>query len=346
MTTPTDAPSVRLNPNLIHGVQGGGNEMPPRSPPVVMSLPPPQYRFNFLFEILFGSDDEDDLEPHDPSQEYLPPDFISLFDAQGSDRPERLSAWLPCLPPLARRIHELTVASIPADAKLRGTVQAIEQGMDVTAVNPLYGRSVLHWACMLGHPDLVVLLLSRGADVHVNLPDHQGHSVLGCVHAFRSIAGAAQVIDALLSAGASLDALPHGGSELLYRKDLTVPLIERMLRFGADVDGGGAFETTPLLAGCGSVDWGGASVLLDFHADIHRAGAFGMSVLHNPRIPVWLAEQFYRRGADVNAKDMLGETPLMLAREHGNGPLVRWLIAKGARLDEVCDDAAGVNVQD
>ncbi len=287
---------------------------------------------------LYGSDEEDYLPPHDRDQEYLPDHFLILFDEHGSDRPECLTAWLACLPPLAREMRRLTVAGLGVDTMLAEARRALTApDADVAAIDPHYGRSVLHWAGMLAHPSLVSLLLQHGAEVHVNHVDHHGYSALGCVHAFRSMAGGGDVIDALLTAGASLDTLAHEGAELLYRKDLPVPLVERLLRFGADVDGGGAFETTPLLGGCGSVDWGAASLLLDFHADIHRRGAFGMSVLHNPHIPVWLAEQFYRRGADVNARDMQGDTPLMMARAQGNAPLARWLVSKGAGADHVPD---------
>lgn len=285
-----------------------------------------------------GSDDEDGLPPHDVNDEYLPQEFVILFDGHDGVCPEHPNAWLPCLPPLARELVRLTRAGLGVDAMLASALQAMAApGSDIGAIDTRYGRTVLHWASMLAHPRLVSLLLQHGASVHVNHVDFQDHSVLGCVHAFRSIGGVGDVIDDLLTAGASLDTLRHEGAELLYRKDLPVPLVERLLRFGANVDGGGAYATTPLLSGCGSVDWGAASVLLDFHADVHRIGPFGMSVLHNPRIPVWLAEQFYRRGADVNATDMQGDTPLMLARAHGNAPLVRWLISKGAASGQVAD---------
>jgi ankyrin repeat protein len=330
MTTPTNNATHCFNLTLMPVVHGDVSDMPRQSPPIVMKLPPPQIRFELLFEQLFGADDDDELQAHDESQEYLPSDFMNLFDANDSDRPERLSAWLKHLPPLARELYELTVADIPVDMKLSRAQQAVESGMDIHAIDPVYGRSVLHWAAMLAHPDLVTWLLRNGAVTHLEHEDQQGYSVLGCVHAFRVIAGVAHVIDTLLIAGASLDTLAYEGGELLYRKDLTVPLVEKLLRLGADVNGGGAYASTPLLSGCGSVDWGAASVLLDFGADLHRRGAFGTSVLHNPQIPVWLAEQFYRRGADVNATDLLDDTPLMLARAQGNGPLVRWLIAKGA----------------
>lgn len=63
-----------------------------------------------------------------------------------------------------------------------------------------------------------------------------------------------------------------------------------------------------------------------------------MSPLHYPEIPVWLAAQLQQRGADLNARDLLGETPLMLACAAGNVPLARWLIDAGASTDAVSDE--------
>lgn len=341
MASPVRNTSVRFNLQTVDDADGRGRQGPHPSPPVVMHAPPRQHRLDLLFDLLTDSDD-DQLRVPDASGAYLPSDFIELFDAHGSDRAETPRAWIACLPPLARALHELTLANLPADAMRRAAADKIAQGMDVAAVDPRYGRSVLHWAGMLAHPDLVVWLLGQGAAVHLDLPDHQGYSVMACVHAFRSLAGAPQVIDTLLSAGATLDAFPFKGAELLYRKDLSVAVIRKLLRAGVDADGGGAFESSPLLAGCGSVHWGAASLLLDYDADVHRRGAFGLSVLHNPLLPVWLAEQLHRRGADVNATDMLGETPLMLACAQGNLPLLRWLVSKGARLDAVADDGRSI----
>jgi hypothetical protein len=336
MASPTRSTSLRFNLQVTETVANHDCQGRLSSPPVVMHPPPKQRYIDLLFETLLDSDD-DELRTRDETDDYLHVDFIELFDIHGSDRPERPSAWLPYLPPLSRALHELTLANLPVDDMLR-RAEEVGKGGDITAVDPQYGRSVLHWAGILAHPTLVGWLLRQGAASQLGLTDHHGHCVIGCVHAFRSLPGTSQVIDHLLSGGAGLDKLPYRGAELLYRKDLTTTVIRKLLAAGVDVDGGGAFESTPLIAGCGSVDWGAASLLLEFEANVLRRGAFGMSVLHNPRLPVWLAEQFLRRGADVNAKDMLGETPLMLACAQGNRPLVRWLISKGARADDVAHD--------
>lgn len=264
--------------------------------------------------------------------------FDTLFHDSGSDQPECKSAWLPCLPPLAATLHQLTLADVTGDVRCERALQAIAGGADVCAVDDRYGRTVLHWACLLAHPDLVALLLEHGAATQVDLTDAQGHSPLACVKSLRTEPGAAVVAAHLLSAGASLESLPHGGAELLYLPELDASLTERLLRLGAAVNGGGVYETTPLMTACGRGLWGAASVMLDFGADVRRPGPFHMSVLHNAQLPVWLAEQLHRRGADVNARDLLGETPLMLACRDWNVPFARWLLARGACIDDVSDD--------
>lgn len=341
MTSPTRSTHLSPQPAPAGSGHDAGRRNPPRSPPVLMNPPVRQSHLDMLFETLFSSD-EDELPPHDDADSYVHADFGILFDAYRRPPPECSDAWLPCLPPLARELHEMSRAGQAIDVMLGHAAELLRQGMEVTAVDARYGRSVLHWSCMLAHAELAAWLLRNGAAEQVNHLDHQGQSPLACIQAHRSLPGGAQLIDTLLSAGARLDALPYRGAELLYRRDLPVSLVRRLLQADVDVDGGGAFDSTPLVSGCGSVNWGAASLLLEFDADVLRRGPFGMSVLHNPRLPIWLAEQCHRRGADVNATDMLGETPLMLACAEGSLPLVRWLVSKGARLDAVADDGRTV----
>ncbi len=264
--------------------------------------------------------------------------FDMLFIDNDSDLPESPRAWLKWMPPLASTLHQLSLTNMGSEDRRERALQAIRGAADPCAVDPRYRRPVLHWACLLAHPDLVALLLQHGASAQVNQPDGQGRTPLDCVQALRAETGAAKVASVLLSAGATTDALPQAGAGLLYLPDLDLPLVQRLLRAGVPVDGEPDRGSTPLVTACGRSLWAVALVLLEAGADVRPCGPLRTSVLHHGDMPVWLAEQLQRRGADVNARDLLGETPLMLACAEGNTALARWLIAAGAQPEDVSDE--------
>lgn len=288
---------------------------PPQQAPTLISRLPLRYRVELSFDMLFIIND--------------------------SDLPECPRGWQRWLPPLAATLCQLSLTDLSSEARRERALQAIRSDVDACATDLRYGRSVLHWACLLAHPDLVGLLLQHAAAAQVNQPDGQGRTPLDCVQALRAEPGAARVVALLLSAGASLDRLPHAGADLLYLPDLDVPLVQRLLRAGVPVDGDLGRGSTPLVTACSRGLWAVASVLLEAGADVRPCGPLHTSVLHHADMPVWLAEQLHRRGADVNARDLIGDTPLMLACAEGNTPLARWLIAAGARVEDVSDDGLG-----
>lgn len=268
--------------------------------------------------------------------------FTTLFLDQESDRIECAREWLKWLPSLAAKLLQLSLANISDDMRRDRALLAIRTSADPCAADLRYGRPILHWACLLARPDLVELLLQNGAIAQLNQPDGQGHSPLDCTQALRTDLCAASVVRVLLAAGASLDTLPKGGVELLYLADLDEPLAKHVLQLGVPADGGDACEVTPLATACDRGLWDVASVLLDYGADIRRRGPNDTTALHHGSMPVWLAEQLYLRGANVNACDLTSTTPLMLACQEGNIPLVRWLIDRNARLDAVSDNGRSV----
>lgn len=260
---------------------------------------------------------------------HLPDGFATLFTEPGRTLREDAEAWWPCLPPLALELAEFGASALPDSSKVIGS------GAGLGEVDSCYGRSVLHWACLIAHPDTVRRALAAAAREQIDARDLQGRSPLASVHALRPEPGGAEVIEALLLAGASLDGLPHRGVELLYRADLSPSLARLLLQKGVDVNGGGTGDLAPLMQCCERGLWPAASVLLDFGADVRRRGPIGLSVLHHPQLPLWLAERLRRLGADVNARDQLGETPLMAACAAGALDYAGWLVDHGARLDAV-----------
>lgn len=260
--------------------------------------------------------------------------FSMLFAEQPGDRPERPTAWRSHLPPLARLLAQLACSGLSSTAQQARVLEAIAGGLSVLDVDAVYGRPVLHWACILAPAELVRLLLDRGADVHARREDAAGNTPLHCVLRLRQPTGGAEVVNVLLEAGASPAALPRHGAELLYLHDLEMPLAQRLLALGVDIDDR-MHETSPLLALAERRRWGLVSLLLEHGADATRYGPLRTTILHNGALPVWLAEQSRRRGVDLNARDLVGQTPLMRACAENNIPLARWLLAQGARTDAV-----------
>ena len=269
--------------------------------------------------------------------------FEMLFLHNLRDRPESPYAWMSALPPLARRLHQLSLSAQEDAACCRRALQAIRSGEELSATDPCYGRTVLHWACLLARPALIELLLQCGAAAQLDCIDALGHSPLACVQASRIEPGASEAVELLLCAGASLTTLPHGGAELMYLDDLSVALVRRLLAAGVPVDGNGIADRdgsrteTPLIAACRHGLWPVALVLIEAGADIHALGQLGRSALHHPDMPVWLAERLLSSGAAADLADELGATPLMMACAERNLPLARCLLDAGASTDLVSE---------
>jgi ankyrin repeat protein len=94
------------------------------------------------------------------------------------------------------------------------------------------------------------------------------------------------------------------------------------------------------------------SSLLDEGAAVNDRGASGITPLmqlagwgYSPSVDRRLMEQFVRLGADVNARNDVGATALMLAASRGKIDLVKLLLSKGANPDKA-DSAAGYTARD
>ncbi|OPY01452.1 MAG: Ankyrin repeat protein [Syntrophorhabdus sp. PtaB.Bin047] len=157
---------------------------------------------------------------------------------------------------------------------------ALERGTDVNVRND-YGNTPFHEACRFGHPDIVRLLLEKGAKVNARRKD-DGHTPLheACMHGH---------VDA-----ASL-------------------LIEK----GAKVNAKNTWGATPFHAACATGELDLARLLLEHGADLESRTDADITALHwacmygHPDIVRLLIE----KGADVNARDEAGRSPLDLALE-------------------------------
>jgi len=167
------------------------------------------------------------------------------------------------------------------------------------------GRTALFRASRLGKSDLVRLLLDRRADP--NALDSSGEASLQAAARY----GHAECLELLVAAGAHLDhfpppeSSPYSETALCSAARKQPDLAKVLLRYGADPNVSSIARRLPL----------------------------GMVLAHSGDIE--LVQLLIQKGADVNALDHAGNTPLHYAAESGNIPLIRILLDAGANVDSI-----------
>jgi ankyrin repeat protein len=240
--------------------------------------------------------------------------------------------------PAARDQRALPVlAVLLADLRLlRALIGArIDLNLRHAGLTPLLAATRDSWH---GRPEAVMTLLANGADPR--LADAEGRAPLH---------GAALSVDPavaalLLDAGAPLDPIdPEGWSPLgvacangNWRQAKF--LLERHAK--PEPEGG---QPALLAAAGGEDDAAGVKLLLKFKARVDARGRLNRSALHvaclagNPQI----AQALLEAGADVNARDEHGITPLIEATRAGSIETLRMLAAR--RPDAAAVDNLGRN---
>ena len=203
----------------------------------------------------------------------------------------------------------------------------LNAGADVNIVAGYWSRSALHSAVMMSGNDaegalrLVRRLLEMGAD-----PDARadgGHVPLHYAVELRSEA----LVTTLLEALADVNARDDSGFTPLHMASQTPgnrAVVEALLRAGAEVDARDSTGRTPLHMAVGAS--GGRSTGILFFTFSRRMepgdardGAAIAALLHY--------------GADVNARDSVGDTPLHHAVAQGNPHHVAVLVGAGADVN-------------
>lgn len=191
----------------------------------------------------------------------------------------------------------------------------LELGADPNAAG-LAGRTALHIAGW-GPAPVMRELLAAGADVSARTVD--GWSPLHSAATARDVAS----LTALLASGADVNASDDGGETPLHgaARIRELPNVAELLAAGADVDARNVAGDTPLHhAVRWTVAWSARAA-----SDEQLAGLFSRDTA--------VAAALIRAGADVNARNNDGDTPLRLARRDGNAPLAAALLDLGAAPD-------------
>ena len=202
----------------------------------------------------------------------------------------------------------------------------LDSGADVNVVAGYWGRSALHLAVMMSGNDaqsalrLVARLLEAGAD-----PDARadgGHVPLHYAVQLKSEA----LVTILLGALADVNARDDDGITPLHMASQSPgdpAVFEALLQAGAEVDARDSNGRTPLHLAVGASGGRFTGLLSTFRGRVERGDARDDAAI----------APLLREGAEVNAQDSVGDTPLHHAVVHGNPHHVAVLLGAGADVN-------------
>jgi ankyrin repeat protein len=225
----------------------------------------------------------------------------------------------------------------------------IEAGADVNAKNA-FDATALMWAA--GDIDKVRLLLSKGADVKAKSKIGRTPLLLAAFHD-----GASEIVRLMIDHGADVMARDKDGTSGLEAAASVndSESVRLLLSKGADANAKDAANLTPLLQAAWNGDRNAEVVklLLEHGADVNAVSAEVLDTAKNgplalgfltpllaavPQGSYETVELLVNAGANVNARDARGMTPLALAitSDRPEPRIVRLLLAKGADPDIKC----------
>lgn len=242
-------------------------------------------------------------------------------------------------------------------------------GFSVNAVDES-GRTPLHYAAESGSVELMNFLIGKDADEEVrdrdgqtpgdiavelhghvreDLIDDQNAAQATCPCSSSSSDWLTQadvpeefvaILQAVLGGKQCIRKL----NNLLLRrsqKDTHVDFIPVLVKLGANLEAGNSKGKTPLFIACQRGAVAAAERLLDLGAQVNTTVCNGATPLHaacERKGNAGLVKVLVERGADIEAQDNIGWTPLHYASESGRADSAELLLTLGANRDAVAHD--------
>ena len=218
----------------------------------------------------------------------------------------------------------------------------LDAGANVNAVTPQSRQTALHVASVNGADDIVALLLAHSADV--NAVDVRGWTPLlsAAQHSH------AAVVARLLDAGANVNAVtPQSRQTALHVATINGAddIVALLLARGAEVNAVDVNGWTPLVTATHHRHVAVVARVLDAGANVNtvveRSTALHMASMNGADDIVAL---LLARGADVNAVDVNGWTPLQVATHHRHVAVVARLLDAGANVNTAVEGSTALHM--
>ena len=238
-----------------------------------------------------------------------------------------------------------------------------------SSIQDLEGDTPLHLACRNGHVKIVRKLTKE--HTIMGIKNNRGDTAF-------DVTEDVKILDVLKSAGALINQLDKTGSSPLHRCTADPKLLPKLKWLiktgGAKINQTNGVLGTPLHSACYKGNVCAIELLLSYGANVNALGAFSATPLHsacacteesvaeptkaarmllqyNSSLPATsdpvhksctkakeVVEILLKHGADLDARDVISETPLCRASSIGNLPVVELLIKRGARINTLIQE--------
>ncbi|MEO7719719.1 MAG: ankyrin repeat domain-containing protein [Capsulimonas sp.] len=280
------------------------------------------------------------------------PELVRILLARGADKEALDGAGQTALHSAVspRNPRGLEIAEILLDAGANVDCRVRYRHVPQETGRP--GTTPLMRAAMSGNLEIIQMLIRHGSDL--NLRDASGRTALEIAAGGRNHQAA---IDALTEAGAAvglIEAAQMGDNDQMMELLEQAPdpqsdemaqvfwnaagscgigVVTRMLELGVPVDAQSLRDETALMraAYCDRIDIG--RLLIDRGADVNAANITEGVALHRCHSSPDFARMLLAAGAEIDRKNHLGFTPLMVAAQRGTDECVRVLIEAGASVN-------------
>jgi len=196
------------------------------------------------------------------------------------------------------------------------------------------GCTALAWAASKGHKDMAELLLSRGANAKTK--DQGGFDPLY----YAATGGHSDIAKLLQSQGANIISRSNDGWTALhtaaYRGHLET--VQWLVENGAELDSANSWGQTPLFWAVAGDDGSAAAMPPRTNGDKSDEIEVRKATASTASKKAEVAKFLLANGANINASDELGETPLYCAAYAGDLESTRLLLAENAMMNEKTKD--------